>query len=94
MNEAQIVERIMTHSTMSDIKTMNELGPRSNYSCPECGGALWELKQGKVTRFRCHSGHAYNEESLLNSMDSTLEETLWVSMRILEERRNSDRDVL
>ena len=73
---------------MSDMKQMDELGQRSNFSCPDCGGALWELKQGKVSRFRCHSGHAYNDESLLNTMNSTLEETLWVSMRILEERRN------
>lgn len=86
-NEAQIAERVMTHSAMSDIKIMNELGPRSNFSCPDCGGALWELKQGNVHRYRCHAGHAYNDETLLNGMDSALEETLWVSMRILEERR-------
>lgn len=88
LNEAQIVERIMTNGAMTSIDKMDSLGERSNISCPECGGALWELKQGNVTRFRCHSGHAYNEESLLNSMDSSLEETLWVSMRILEERRS------
>ena len=87
-NEAQIAERVMTHSAMTDIKIMNELGPRSNFSCPDCGGALWELKQGNVHRYRCHAGHAYNDETLLNGMDSALEETLWVSMRILEERRN------
>ncbi len=86
-NEAQIVERVMTNGVMSNISKMDELGPRSNFSCPECGGALWELKQGQVSRFRCHSGHAYNEESLLNNMNTSLEETLWVSMRILEERR-------
>ncbi len=87
-NEAQIAERVMTHGAMSNIEEMNELGPRSNFSCPDCGGALWELNQGKVHRYRCHSGHAYNDETLLNGMDSALEETLWVSMRILEERRN------
>ncbi|QMU28320.1 chemotaxis protein CheB [Adhaeribacter radiodurans] len=88
VSEAQMVERVMTNSTMSSIESMDELGQRSSYSCPECGGGLWELKQGKVNRYRCHSGHAYNDESLLNSMSSMLEETLWVSMRILEERRN------
>ena len=87
LNEAQIVERIMISGTMSNIESMDTLGPRSNYSCPDCGGALWELKKGQVQRFRCHSGHAYNEESLFNGMNASLEETLWVSLRILEERR-------
>ncbi|PSR53112.1 chemotaxis protein CheB [Adhaeribacter arboris] len=78
IDEAQMVERVMTSSTMSSIKNMDALGNRASYSCPECGGGLWELNQGKVTRFRCHSGHAYNEESLLQNMNSALEETLWV----------------
>lgn len=88
LNEAQIVERIMTSGTMTNIDKMDTLGQRSNFSCPDCGGALWELKHGNVQRFRCHAGHAYNDESLLNGMTSALEETLWVSLRILEERRN------
>ncbi|RDC63196.1 chemotaxis protein CheB [Adhaeribacter pallidiroseus] len=88
LNEAQMVERIMTNGVMSDIKKMDDLGERSGYSCPDCGGGLWEINQGTVKRYRCHSGHAYNEESLFNSMNSALEETLWVSMRIMEERRN------
>jgi len=34
-------------------------GERSPYSCPECGGVLWELKDGELMRFRCRVGHAY-----------------------------------
>ena len=32
-------------------------GPPSAFTCPECGGALWELRDGKLLRFRCHVGH-------------------------------------
>jgi len=32
-------------------------GPASGFVCPECGGALRELKDGKMIRYRCHSGH-------------------------------------
>lgn len=87
--EAQIAERIMTNSAMNDIEELNKVGERVPYSCPECGGGLWELTQpGTLKRYRCHTGHAYTQDSLLLSMSSHLEETLFVAMRTLEERRN------
>jgi two-component system, chemotaxis family, protein-glutamate methylesterase/glutaminase len=87
--EAQITERIMTHGNMNHIEDLEKLGHRAPYSCPDCGGALWEVdKDGGVSRFRCQTGHTYTDESLLNSMSGSLEETLWVAMRALEERRN------
>jgi two-component system chemotaxis response regulator CheB len=87
--EAQIAERIMTNSAMNDIEELNKVGERVPYSCPECGGGLWELTQpGTLKRYRCHTGHAFTQDSLLMSMSSHLEETLWVALRTLEERRN------
>ncbi len=87
VQEAQIAERIMTNATMTNIDELNRLGKQVPYSCPDCGGALWEISEGRVDRFRCHSGHAFNDESLIQSMSHSLEETLWVALRILEERR-------
>ena len=87
--EAQIAERIMTNSNMSNIDELDKAGHRTQYTCPECGGGLWELTQpGTLKRYRCHSGHAFNQDSLLHSMNDSLEETLWVALRNLEERRN------
>ena len=87
--EAEITERIMTHSNHNYIEDLEKLGSRAPYSCPDCGGALWAVeKSGEVSRFRCQTGHAYTDESLLQGMSGTLEETLWVAMRALEERRN------
>ena len=37
-------------------------GEPSPYSCPECGGVLWELKNGELMRFRCRVGHAYTRK--------------------------------
>src|SRR5581483_1706827 len=37
-------------------------GERSVFSCPECGGALWQVDEAELVRFRCHVGHAYNGE--------------------------------
>jgi two-component system chemotaxis response regulator CheB len=87
VQEAQIAERIMTRATMTNIEELNKLGKQVPYGCPECGGALWELTEGRLRRFRCHSGHAYTEDTLIQSMSHSLEETLWVALRILEERR-------
>jgi len=39
-------------------------GEPSPYSCPDCGGVLWELKDGELLRFRCRVGHAYTSETL------------------------------
>src|SRR5262249_51865001 len=44
--------------------------PPSPLTCPECGGALWELKNGELIRYRCHVGHGFNEDSLLNGQKS------------------------
>lgn len=81
--EAAIVERVMVGT-----QHVEPLGERSNFTCPDCGGILWEMKDSQVSRFRCHTGHAYAAESLLLDKDKKLEETLWIAMRILEERKN------
>lgn len=61
-------------------------GVPSAFSCPECGGVLWELKDGDMVRFRCRVGHAYTMKSLREEQADTLEATLWAAMRALEEK--------
>ena len=41
-----------------------QVGNPSAYSCPECGGVLWEVDDGELTRFRCRTGHAFSTESM------------------------------
>jgi two-component system chemotaxis response regulator CheB len=61
-------------------------GCPSVYSCPECNGTLWEVREGKLLRFRCRVGHAYGAESLLASKNEELESALWTALRTLEEK--------
>jgi len=61
-------------------------GPPSALSCPECGGALWEQKEGSLVRFTCQVGHAYSPESLVTEQGRALETALWSALRALEER--------
>jgi two-component system chemotaxis response regulator CheB len=64
-------------------------GTPSGFSCPECGGGLWETTEGGVTRFRCRTGHGYAFESLLADQGDAVEAALWSALRTLEERARS-----
>lgn len=57
----------------------------ARYSCPECGGALNEVQEGGMERFRCRVGHTYSPESLFEDQSEALERALWAAIRTLEE---------
>jgi two-component system, chemotaxis family, protein-glutamate methylesterase/glutaminase len=61
-------------------------GPPTVLTCPECGGTLWESEEGKMLRFRCHTGHSFGAETLLGQQDGKLEAALWNAVRVLQER--------
>jgi two-component system chemotaxis response regulator CheB len=81
--EAKITERMI-----SSIDEMEKIGSHSNYTCPDCGGGLWKIKNENPVRYRCHTGHVYTENALVEKQNEALEESLWISVRMLEERRN------
>jgi two-component system chemotaxis response regulator CheB len=60
-------------------------GEPSGFTCPECGGALYERRGEAPVHFRCRTGHAYSPESLLARQTDSLEATLWAALRSLEE---------
>jgi two-component system chemotaxis response regulator CheB len=61
-------------------------GTPSPFSCPECHGVLWELREGELVRFRCRTGHAYGVETLLAEQGEQVENALWVAFTSLKER--------
>ena len=81
--EAEIAERVL-----SDVAQVNTLGDQVPYNCPNCGGVLWQIANKTIHRYRCHTGHSFTAESLVASQSEKIEETLWVSLRMLEERKN------
>jgi two-component system chemotaxis response regulator CheB len=81
--EATIAERVL-----SDLTSVNALGDQVPFNCPNCGGVLWKVDSGKSTRFRCHTGHAYTAAALLAEQTKKIEETMWVALRMFEERKN------
>jgi two-component system chemotaxis response regulator CheB len=61
-------------------------GEVSTFTCPECGGSLWQMDDDGLVRFRCHVGHVYNGESLLAEQSETLEAALWTAVRTFREK--------
>jgi len=61
-------------------------GQPSGYSCPECGGVLWEMRDGALLRFRCRVGHAYTSDALSTHQADIIEKALWTALRALEEQ--------
>jgi two-component system, chemotaxis family, protein-glutamate methylesterase/glutaminase len=64
----------------------DSLGAPSRFTCPECHGALWEIDDGSLLRYRCHVGHAFTAEAMLATQAEQAEELLWSLMRAHQER--------
>jgi two-component system, chemotaxis family, protein-glutamate methylesterase/glutaminase len=75
----------------TDQENGERVGSPSIYTCPDCGGVLWEMKQGELLHYRCHVGHSYSAESLLTQQSDGLEMALWTAIRALEERASLSR---
>jgi two-component system chemotaxis response regulator CheB len=62
-----------------------DAAPLSGFTCPECGGRIWEMDDEGVLRFRCRVGHAYSAETFIGAHGEALEGALWAALNALEE---------
>lgn len=72
-----------------EIETYEKSGShnrRSIFTCPDCGGVLWEMRDEQIVHYRCHVGHIYSPEVLLASQDSQVENAFWTAIRALVEK--------
>jgi two-component system, chemotaxis family, protein-glutamate methylesterase/glutaminase len=65
-----------------DLRT---IGSPSGFTCPDCGGALFELKPDPV-RFLCHTGHGFSLRSLASTQELVTDKALWAGLRALQEK--------
>jgi two-component system chemotaxis response regulator CheB len=79
-------EAAITARYESSSRPVEGLGKLTQLDCPECGGPLWELGETGRGRFRCRLGHAFTARALAESQSETVERSLLVAMRTLEER--------
>ena len=84
-------ERIEAESDITAMQTFapaeeDHSGHVSGFTCPECHGALWEIEEDGLVRFRCRVGHGYTMEAMLSEHGRDVEAAMWTAFRALRER--------
>jgi two-component system chemotaxis response regulator CheB len=79
------VEARAASAAMTDPSEIIRLGEKTHFSCPECQGPLWLLRE-PPEHFRCDVGHSFGIEELEAGQAQALERALWVAYRVLAER--------
>jgi two-component system chemotaxis response regulator CheB len=83
---ATIADELAFVQHRGGVQRAQRLGALSPFTCPSCSGALWELDEGGHLRYRCHTGHAFSQASLLTDLDVAAEESLFTALRTVEEK--------
>src|SRR5437764_7543295 len=90
------MDEMMPHLVRRDI-TAQERNERSGettvFTCPECGGTLWQAEHQGLMQFNCHVGHTFAPESLFGQMSEELEAALWRCARMLTEKATLARQL-
>jgi two-component system chemotaxis response regulator CheB len=70
----------------TEVSEMEEhFGDPSPFTCPDCGGTLWEIKDGRAVRYQCHVGHQYAGDGLETAQRESIDSAMWSAVRALEE---------
>ena len=83
-----LAESRIAETTAVSIDAIEKIGDTSVFACPDCGGNLWTMKGDILNRYRCHIGHAYTERDLVIKQAQSASATLWVALRMMEERKH------
>ncbi|MDZ8261699.1 chemotaxis protein CheB [Nostoc sp. ChiQUE01b] len=75
------------------LENVEEIGTRTTYTCPQCHGNIWQIKDSKPLRFRCHTGHSFTADVLLSQQTENIENALWSAVRALEEKVTFSRQM-
>jgi two-component system chemotaxis response regulator CheB len=70
----------------SIMEELDKIGTQVPLTCPECGGAIWEVRHSHPLRYRCHTGHAFTAAVLSKLQGSEVEEALWAAVRAMHEQ--------
>lgn len=82
------LEAEITRRMVSSMEDLTKLGDFSHQTCPDCGGAMVRIANDAIPRYRCYAGHSFTERVLQDEQLKGIEESLWVAIRMLEERKN------
>lgn len=63
-------------------------GTPSPFSCPDCGGDLWDYTDDQQLQFRCRTGHAWSPTSLAAGQAEMVDDALNDAYRALKENEH------
>ena len=86
--EDVIAESKIAEQTATGIDILERMADTSVFACPDCGGNLWRMKDDTMIHYRCHIGHTYTVKDLAVKQVETASATLWVALRMMEERKH------
>ncbi|MEM5365382.1 chemotaxis protein CheB [Paraburkholderia azotifigens] len=72
-------------------EALSEIALPSMFTCPDCHGSLWQVKDSRLLRYRCHTGHAFSAASLGAGRRDDVERSLLDAVRALREREMASR---
>ena len=76
--------KIATRDNAFELGIMKE-GELTPFTCPDCHGVLVKFMKGKISQFRCHTGHSFTASALLSGITENNENLLSQAMRSMEE---------
>jgi two-component system chemotaxis response regulator CheB len=85
-SDISLSESDMSQTTDPDIEDTGKIP--SPYSCPECGGVLWQDPKDPAMGYECRVGHVYSLDGLLTEQSESIEKALWMGLRALEEKQS------
>ncbi|STY29641.1 fused chemotaxis regulator; protein-glutamat [Legionella wadsworthii] len=91
-SKSELWETLRIESQLNDTENLfnedvlRKISTPSTFTCPECSGILWQIKDKSILRWRCRVGHAYGKESLFRLLKTEYEDFLWKALRCLEEK--------
>ena len=81
-----VVREVAINRGDATVQDLHDIARPSSLTCPDCGGSLWEMRDTRPLRYRCHTGHAFSSLSLSRAQKDTSEHALWSTVRALRER--------
>ena len=85
-DDASAAEQMMGEGFEGVAAGRQERSSASGFACPDCHGALWEVRDGGAVLYECRIAHRFSPESLLAAQDDGVEAAIWAAHRALEER--------
>jgi two-component system chemotaxis response regulator CheB len=84
-------EAAIAAQELDDMPRETQIGAPSPFTCPECGGGLWELADGGMLRYRCHLGHAFTADAMQAAQSGEVEQLLTRLLRSHRDRAELTR---